>query len=125
MKWASLGFISISAVLTVLANLFLRHGLLKSGGLALKPGEWLAGWGGTLLQPTFIAGILFYGLAAVVWFYALSVTEVSTGYPLLVGLTFALVTLGAVLVFKESLNPLKIAGIVLILAGIAFVARGS
>lgn len=125
MKPASLVFISVSAILTVLANLLLRYGLLKSGGLALKQGEWLAGWGATVVQPMFIAGILLYGLAAVVWFYALSITEVSSGYPLLVGLTFALVTLGAIILFKESLNPLKITGILVILVGIVIVARAS
>jgi multidrug transporter EmrE-like cation transporter len=44
---------------------------------------------------------------------------------LLVGLTFVLVALGAVTVFKETLNPFKVAGIITILAGIALVARGS
>lgn len=125
MKAASLYYILACAVLTTLANLLLRHGLLKSGGLTSYSGSWLAGWWSTLLQPSFLAGIVLYGLAAVVWFYALSVTEVSTGYPLLVGLTFVLVTLGAVTVFKETLSPFKIAGIITILAGIAFVARGS
>jgi multidrug transporter EmrE-like cation transporter len=125
MKTESLLFVVASAGLTALANLFLRHGLLKSGGLAVRHGDWLAGWGATLWQPAFIAGIVLYGLAALVWFYALSVTEVSTGYPVLVGLTFVLVTIGAVLVFRESLNLLKLGGIVLILAGILLVARAS
>jgi multidrug transporter EmrE-like cation transporter len=125
MKPASYVFIVVCAILTVLANLLMRYGLLKSGGLALNRGDWLAGWGATLIQPTFLTGVLLYGLAAVVWFYALSITEVSTGYPLLVGLTFALVTVGAIVLFKESLNPLKIVGIFIILAGIVILARAS
>ncbi len=64
-----------------------------------------------------------YGLAAVVWFYALSITEVSTGYPVLVGLTFVLVSLGAACLFPESLAPAKLAGMVLILAGILLVSQ--
>ena len=125
MKLVNLAFIAASAVLTVSANLFLRQGLIKSGGLAFKQGEWLSGWLPTLMQPTFLAGIVFYGFAAVIWFYALSVTEVSSGYPVLVGLTFLMVTLGGILLFKESLNPLKIIGIVTVLIGVAMVARGS
>ncbi len=125
MKWASLGFIAVSAVLTAAANLLLRQGLLKSGGLAVKEGHWLAGWAATLIQPAFVLGLVAYALAAVVWFYALSVTEVSSGYPVLVGLTFVLVTAGAVAVFKETLNPLKLVGILAILIGIAIVARVS
>ncbi|MGD9782168.1 MAG: SMR family transporter [Kiritimatiellia bacterium] len=125
MKTTSLVYIAACAVLTALANLLLRHGLLKSGGLALGSGSWLGGWAATLLQPAFLAGVVLYGLAAVVWFYALSVTEVSTGYPLLVGLTFVLVNLGAVALFHESLNPPKLAGMAFILAGIFLVARGA
>lgn len=125
MKSMNFIYILVSAVLTVLANLFLRYGFLKSGGLIFRRGDWLAGWAATAGQPAVLLGVLFYGLAALVWFYALSITEVSTGYPLLVGLTFALVTLGAVVLFKESLSPLKIVGIGLILAGIVIVARAS
>lgn len=125
MKPASYVYIIVCAVLTVLANLLMRYGLLKSGGLVLNRGDWLASWGATLAQPTFLVGVVLYGLAAVVWFYALSITEVSSGYPLLVGLTFAFVTLGAIVVFKESLNLLKIAGILIILTGIVILARAS
>lgn len=112
------------ALLTALANLLLRHGLLKSGGISASSGHWLSGWLATLTQPAFLGGVVLYGLAAVVWFYALSITEVSTGYPVLVGLTFVLVSLGAAGLFHESLVPAKLAGMVLILAGILLVSRG-
>ncbi len=125
MKSASWTFIAICSLLTVLANLFLRYGLMKSGGLAIRSGDWLAGWTGTLMQPAFLAGLVCYGLAAVIWFYALSVTDVSTGYPILVGLTFILVTMGAVGLFNETMNPYKMAGMVAILAGIFLVAKGA
>jgi multidrug transporter EmrE-like cation transporter len=125
MRPINLAFIATSAVLTVSANLLLRQGLIKSGGLALRQGAWLSGWLATLMQPAFLAGIVCYGLAAMVWFYALSITEVSSGYPVLVGLTFFMVTLGGLWLFDESLNPLKIAGIVTVLVGVAMVARGS
>lgn len=124
MKPSGLIYIVTCALLTAAANLLLRHGLLKSGGLA-QPGQWLSGWIATLSQPSFLTGIILYGLAAIVWFYALSVTEVSTGYPVLVGLTFVLVALGAVGLFREPASPLKIAGIVTILAGILLLSRGS
>lgn len=125
MKSLSWLFILVSAVLTALANMGLRYGLIKSGGVSFEQGEWLAGWCKTLLQPAFLTGVILYGLAAVVWFYALSVTEVSTGYPILVGFVFVMVTAGAVVVFHEALNPLKMAGMALILIGIACVARSS
>lgn len=110
------------ALLTVFANLMMRYGLLHAGGMILEGGL------GALIarlvrQPTFVLGVILYGVAALVWFRVLSIAEVSTSYPILVSLTFVMVTIGAVLVFKETITTLKIAGIAIILAGILLVAR--
>jgi multidrug transporter EmrE-like cation transporter len=112
-----------SALLTACANLMMRHGLVQAGGprvhdvgvlglLLRLAGEW-----------TFVVGLVAYVLAALVWFRVLSVAEVSTSYPILVGLTFVMVSVGAVLWFRESIGVLKIAGIAAILIGIVLVAR--
>jgi len=53
----------------------------------------------------------------------LSVAEVSTSYPVLVGLTFVMVSVGAVLWFRESISLLKVVGMAVILAGIVLVTR--
>jgi multidrug transporter EmrE-like cation transporter len=64
-----------------------------------------------------------YALAAIVWFRVLSIAQVSTSYPILVGLTFIMVSVGAGLWFRESIGFLKVVGIAVILAGIVLVAR--
>ena len=75
------------------------------------------------LQPVFVLGIICYGIASLVWFKVLSIAEISTSYPILVGMTFVLVTAGAVPLFHESFNMIKATGILVILAGIIIIAR--
>ena len=116
-------FVLASAVLTVCANLMMRHGLVQAGGLSIK-GDGILGLLLRLAkQWTFVLGLVAYALAAIVWFRVLSVAEVSTSYPILVGLTFVMVTVGAALFFKESVNLLKVVGIAAVLAGIVMIAR--
>jgi len=111
-----------SAFLTGLANLLLRGGLLRVGQFSLAPDRLR----GQLLalgsQPLFVAGIILYGVAALVWFSAVSVERLSTSYPVLVGLTFVLVASGAVIFFNETISWQKMSGIVMILLGIVVVA---
>jgi len=115
--------IIIAAFLTMAANLMMRHGLLRVGGAVLDE-RGVPGLVWSLArQWTFVVGFLSYGLAAIVWFKVLSIAEVSSSYPILVGLTFILVTVGAVLWFRESINAIKILGIAVILAGIVLVAK--
>jgi len=78
---------------------------------------------GLLKNPAFVTGAFLYFLASLVWFRVLSVGEVSTNYPVLVGITFGLVTLGAIVFFKESINFAKLAGIGIILAGVILISR--
>jgi multidrug transporter EmrE-like cation transporter len=112
-----------SALLTACANLMMRHGLVLAGGLSIQ-GDGLPGLMLRLArQWTFVLGLTAYALAALVWFRVLSVAQVSTSYPILVGLTFVMVSVGAVLWFRESINFLKVVGVAVILAGIVLVAK--
>jgi multidrug transporter EmrE-like cation transporter len=112
-----------SALLTACANLMMRNGLVLAGGLGMQ-GDGVPGLVLRLAkQWTFVLGLVAYALAAVVWFRVLSVAEVSTSYPILVGLTFVMVSVGAVFWFRESVSFLKVVGIVVILAGIVLVAK--
>jgi multidrug transporter EmrE-like cation transporter len=117
------GLLAASAVLTAGANLLIRHGLLRAAGFSLAPrniaGEMLK----LLGYPSFSVGVALYALSALVWFRVLSLVEVSTGYPILVGLTFVLVSVGAVVAFHESMSLFKLAGVLVILLGIILVAR--
>jgi multidrug transporter EmrE-like cation transporter len=113
----------LSALLTAAANLLLRGGILQYGEFSLslnKIKDQLIVLG---TQPMFVSGVIFYGLAAVVWFSVLSIENLSTSYPALVGVTFILVAVGAVYFFQEEFSWQKIFGMILILGGIVAIAR--
>ncbi len=115
--------VAASAVLTAVANLTLRGGVSRYGKFSLAPGSIVDGLAGLVAQPLFVCGVITYGLAAVVWFSVLSVENLTTSYPVLIGATFILVATGAVFVFQESFSWQKLTGMTMILAGIVVMAR--
>ena len=119
MTGAGLLLVILSALFTVSANLMMRGGVLRAGGFSLSLASALS----LGRQPLFVGGVILYGVAALIWFRVLSVENLSTSYPLLVSLTFVLVTLGAIFIFREPVSSQKLIGIAVIVAGIILVAR--
>lgn len=115
--------VMISAGLAVLANLFLRAGVDRAGGFSFEFATIHLAFFNLLRQPFFDIGIIMYGLATLVWIRILSIEPLSVAYPILVSITFMLVTLGAIVLFKESLNANKIIGLLVIIAGIIVISR--
>ena len=101
------------------ANFLMKAGISRAGGFGFS----LAGLLGLLRQPAFDGGFLLSGCAALMWFQLLSTQRLSTCYPLFVGLTYLLMTLGALYLFREELSAQKLAGLGAIVFGIALVAR--
>jgi len=115
--------VGLSALLTVASNLMLRGGVTRAGGFALSPASLISDLLRLAHQPLFIAGLVLYATAALVWFRVISTENLSSSYPLLVSLTFVLVTLGATVFFREPVSWQKVLGLGVILAGIVLVAR--
>ena len=69
-----------------------------------------------------IAGLAVYGMGAILMILALKHGELSVLYPLL-SLSYVWVAIAAVLVFHESMNAIKVAGIAIIIAGVAILGR--
>ena len=124
MSWSVLLLVLLCAVLTAVSNLLFRHSVVHVGEMTPAAAGVIETVWRLIQQPAFIIGFIGYGTAAVVWFRILRLAEVSTSYPILVGLTFILVTLGATLAFRESISVAKIVGISMILVGIVIAARG-
>ena len=109
----------LSALGTVAGNLMIRAGLARAGGMGLSAAKVAA----VFLEPLVAGGLALYGTAALIWFRVVSTEELSTSYPLLVSLTFILVTLGAVFFFGEKISLQKLVGLAVILVGIVVIAR--
>jgi multidrug transporter EmrE-like cation transporter len=113
----------LTAALTMMANLMLRAGIDAAGGFAASdlPGL-LRALVRLFAQPLFSLGFVTYFLASVVWFRVVATEQLSLAYPVLVSLTFILVTGGAVIFFHEPLSLRKVAGLAVILAGIVLIS---
>ena len=115
--------VGLTAILAAVANLLLRGGVLRAGGLSLSPEAFADQAIALSKEPIFVLGVFLYGAAAVVWFHVISFEELSVSYPMLIGMTFILVGLGSVTLFGEQMSWLKFAGMVTILGGIFMAAR--
>ena len=71
-----------------------------------------------------IAGLALYGIGTVLMIVALKHGELSLLYPI-ISLSYVWVAILSVLLFHEAMNPLKIAGICVIMAGFAVLGKGS
>ncbi len=79
---------------------------------------------GYLTSVPLLAGYSLYGLNTVLMVFALRDGELSILYPI-IALTYVWVTILSVLLFHESLNPFKLAGVAIVVAGVAVLGRGS
>ncbi len=110
----------LTALCMAVANLLMKNGISAAGGFAPS----LTGLFRLAGQPKFVCGFLLSGIAALMWFHILATQKLSTCYPLFVSLTYALITLAAFYFLQERISLQKVAGLVVIIAGITAVARG-
>ena len=73
--------------------------------------------GFTKIVPSILI-FVFYGLSFTSFTYALKKIDISTAYPIWSGLGTALIVGIGVLLFKETVTPIKIISIVLIIIGV-------
>ena len=109
-----------SSVLMGLANLCIKSATTKAQGLGASVSFVIT----VARQPMFILGIFLVVLASVIWMRVISLIGLTTAYPVFVSLTYAVVAIGAILIFGERVSAQKLAGTALLMAGIFFIARG-
>jgi len=122
MTWRGISLVFLVATLQVAGNLLLRVGVGRAGGLSLTISAFLPTFRQLLFQPVFDVGVLLYGLASIVWFAVVSTENLNTSYPLVVSMSFILVTAAATLLFTEPMSVQKVLGVIVLLAGILLVA---
>lgn len=77
-----------------------------------------------VLNPWLLTGFSMYGVSMVLLVLALRQGELSLLYPVF-ALTYVWVTILSVLILHESMNTFKLAGIAIIVGGIAVLGKGS
>jgi multidrug transporter EmrE-like cation transporter len=110
---------SIASFTLVLAGVLLNAAaqlLLKAGTNAMPLGLRLA------MEPHILAGLGCYAVSVVVWIIALSRVPVSVAYPML-SIGYVVNAIAAWQLLGESLSPMRLGGIGVIIAGVFIVAR--
>jgi multidrug transporter EmrE-like cation transporter len=111
--------VSAASFSLVLAGVLLNAAaqlLLKAGTNAMPLGLRLA------LEPHILGGLGCYAVSVVVWVIALSRVPVSVAYPML-SIGYVVNAIAAWQLLGESLSPLRLGGIGVIIAGVFMVAR--
>ena len=115
-------FIVTGVLLNAAAQLLLKAGVSPLGALTVNWANALPTALRVLSQWPILAGLACYVLSVGVWIVGLSRVEVSVAYPML-SLGYVVNALAAWWLFGEALGPARLAGMLLILAGVFVVAR--
>lgn len=116
-------YILSTIVFTVYSQLVIRWQVINAGHLPEDLNGKLNYIFHLFLNPWIISSIFATLFAGISWMLAMTKFEISYAYPW-VALNFVLMLLFGLLLFNESLSASKIAGSVLVIAGIAVMARG-
>jgi multidrug transporter EmrE-like cation transporter len=118
-----LGLILFSISLSAIAQVLFKFGMSSQAvKQALASGSPVQAALAVFLSAGVLGGLALYGVGTVLWLGVLSRTEVSQAYPF-VGLGFVLTALIGYFLFGDALGPLRIGGIVLVIAGIFLISR--
>ncbi len=122
MNIASLMLIIVSVSLSVVAQIFLKHGMTnKSVQLAIKS-NFLEAFITIFTNFSVLIGLFSYVASAAVWLIVLSKTDVSKAYPF-VGLGFIGTMLIAHYFLNEPVTAFKVMGTLLIVTGVLFISK--
>jgi multidrug transporter EmrE-like cation transporter len=119
----ALVLILVSVTISALAQILLKAGMSAPAvqrGLAIGPSPGTVA--AVFFHPAILGGLCLYFLSALVWLLVLARVQVSLAYPF-VALGFVLTAVLGRMVFGEALSPIRIAGTLLICAGVVLLAR--
>lgn len=116
----SIRLVTICTVIGALAQIFIKAGAsrLPETHTAIQAVLAMA------VNPRLLLGYSLYGINTVLLALALREGELSMLYPI-IALTYVWVAGLSVLVFHEIMNPLRTAGVITIVLGVAILGRGS
>ena len=122
MNIATFSFIVFGVLLNAVAQLLLKAGARNVGEIHLRLQNFFAVGIKVASQLPIIGGLTCYVLSVVLWIIALSRVDVSIAYPML-SLGYVVTAIGAWYLFGEALSAQRLMAIVVILVGVAWLAR--
>jgi len=122
MSLSTFAFIFAGVLLNACAQLLLKAGVNAVGAITIDRATLITTALRVLTQWPVLAGLTLYVVSVGVWIVGLSRVDVSIAYPML-SLGYVVNALAAWWLFGEMIGPLRVAGILLILAGVFLIAR--
>ncbi len=116
-------YIFLTIVLTVYGQVVIKWQVLNAGAFPDGTLDRLSFLGHLLLAPWVISALLAALLASVSWMAAMTKLQLSHAYPFM-SITFVLVLVLSSLIFHEPITWPKVAGMVLITAGVVVGSQG-
>ena len=113
----------VSVTFNVTANILLKTGVVKTGGIAAETTNIIANILKVATSPYIIAGLALYGLSFLIWLRVLTFNDLSRSYPIFATIVFLMTTLGSIIFLKENITSIRVVGIAVMLTGIFIVAR--
>jgi undecaprenyl phosphate-alpha-L-ara4N flippase subunit ArnE len=108
--------LAISIAFNVMGQLLLKRATIgQVAGAAARD---------VFLSPWFLAGVSGLGLSMLLWVQVLRKVPLTVAHPIS-GVVFAIVPVASHLLWREPLSTTRVVGIVVIVTGIALVARGA
>lgn len=122
MTLSTFAFILTGVLLNAAAQLLLKAGVNAVGVITIDRATLFTTACRVLMQWPVLAGLTLYVVSVGVWIVGLSRVDVSIAYPML-SLGYVVNALAAWYLFGEMIGPLRVLGILLILAGVFLIAR--
>ncbi len=112
----------VCVILVVTGQLFLKHGMLRIGPVALQPEHIFAFLQKAITSPFIIFGLGLYVVSSMLWLILISRKELSFVQPL-TALVYVFILFFSWLLFKENVGLTRILGVCVISLGVFLVAR--
>ena len=116
-------YIFLTIAFTVYGQIVLKWQVIGAGAFPQTFSEKMFFLARLLLNPWVMSGFFAAFLAALSWMAAMTKLDLSHAYPFM-SLNFVLVIILSSLLFQETITPLKIMGLGLIILGIVVGSRG-
>lgn len=112
-------YVAVAAVLNGLASYFLKVGISHGIKISLSEGIWVL----FVTHAYLLIGLALFACNVLVYILALKQLPLSTAYPLMVALSFIVVSALSITFLNEQYTFLKLIGFLLIIVGVALVAH--
>lgn len=114
--------IIIATVMGIAGQTMLKHGMNQMGPLSISSETVPQIVWQIVRSPFVVGGLLIYGFGTFFWLVTLSRIDLSVAYPF-VSLNHVLLFLIGWLILRESVSPLRAAGVAVICVGMILIAR--